>query len=125
MGRKFGEHIDIPGLRAADAAGCGDRELVLRAVSRERGDQDAKWGKQSHPDGTGGKYAQEGAETAKAVTDRAAKDGTLTWNHILTEEVLEALAETDPVKLRKELIQVAAVAVAWVEDIDSRGEIGD
>lgn len=31
------------------------------------------------------------------------------------------MAEKDPVNLRAELIQVAAVAVAWVEAIDRRG----
>jgi hypothetical protein len=34
--------------------------------------------------------------------------------------VAEALAEDDPTLLRAELIQVAAVAVAWVEAIDRR-----
>ncbi|MEY9934267.1 hypothetical protein ABH926_008932 [Catenulispora sp. GP43] len=40
---------------------------------------------------------------------------------MLLEEVYEALAEVDPAALRAELVQVAAVAAAWVEDIDSRG----
>jgi hypothetical protein len=42
----------------------------------------------------------------------------VTWAHILTEEFYEALAEADPEKLREELVQVAAVAVAWVECLD-------
>lgn len=42
------------------------------------------------------------------------------WLHILREEVAEAFAETDPVALRGELVQVAAVAVAWAEAIDRR-----
>ena len=32
----------------------------------------------------------------------------------------KALAEVEPAKLREELIQVAAVAVAWIEAIDRR-----
>jgi malonyl CoA-acyl carrier protein transacylase len=44
----------------------------------------------------------------------------VTWEHILTEEHYEAMAEEDPTRLREELIQVAAVAVAWVEAIDRR-----
>ena len=44
--------------------------------------------------------------------------GEGTWADILREEYFEALAETDPARLRVELIQVAAVAVAWVEAID-------
>ncbi|MFI1165600.1 hypothetical protein ACH4UM_18790 [Streptomyces sp. NPDC020801] len=38
----------------------------------------------------------------------------------VAEEALEALAEDDPGKLRAELVQVAAVAVAWIEAIDRR-----
>lgn len=44
----------------------------------------------------------------------------VTWRHIFLEEAFEALAETDPAKLREELIQALAVGVAWIEDIDSR-----
>ena len=45
----------------------------------------------------------------------------------VTEEIIAkdrqdgALANQSLVKLRKELIQVAAVAVAWVESLDARG----
>ena len=35
-------------------------------------------------------------------------------------ELSEALAETDPTRLRAELLQVAAVAVRWVTAIDER-----
>lgn len=42
------------------------------------------------------------------------------WRHILDEEVAEALAETDPERLRAELVQVAAVAVQWIEALDRR-----
>jgi hypothetical protein len=50
----------------------------------------------------------------------AADGGYLDWLHILREEVAEAFAESDPAKLRAELVQVAAVAVNWVEAIDRR-----
>ncbi len=43
------------------------------------------------------------------------------WRDILLEEVFEALAEEEPKELRKELVQVAAVAAQWVEAIDRRG----
>ena len=41
-----------------------------------------------------------------------------TWDGVLQEEVTEAQIEFDPAKLRVELLQVAAVAVQWVEAID-------
>jgi NTP pyrophosphatase (non-canonical NTP hydrolase) len=70
---------------------------VLKDVVAERARQDAKWGSQRHlPD--------------------------LLWHAILSEEVGEcakAILERDRENLRTELIQVAAVAVATVEAIDT------
>lgn len=93
---------------------------ILSEVAQECDRQDEKWGEQNHPDGTGGTVRVALAEAAKVQTDKAAKDGTVTWKLILGEEMLEAFAETDYAKLRTELIQVAAVAVHWVEAIDRR-----
>lgn len=109
---------------------------VLGDVDSERLRQHAKWGEQNHPDGTGphitpvaeiarGKgnaivnrhYAFGLALQAKSATDRAAAEGRVTYRDILFEEVFEAIAEDDPAKLEAELIQVAAVACAWVEKI--------
>lgn len=95
----------------------------IQDIADERVAQVEKFGDQSHlPDGTAlwGDQNFVMARRAQLQTDEAAKDGSLTWAHILTEEYWEALAETDPQKLRAELIQVAAVAVAWVEAIDRR-----
>lgn len=93
---------------------------VLRQVAAERALQDLRWGEQNHPDGTGLPGDAACAVMARAVCDRSHKAGRGTWRQILDEEVCEALAETDPARLRAELIQVAAVAVAWVEAIDRR-----
>jgi hypothetical protein len=41
------------------------------------------------------------------------------WAAILGEEVGEALQERDPVKLRAELVQVAAMAVGWISKLDN------
>lgn len=94
---------------------------VLDDIEAERMRQLAKWGRQDWPDGTS--HTAESiaqANTLKAICDVATKDGRLTWRHILREEVAEALAETDWIALRKELIQVAAVCAAWVEAGDDR-----
>jgi len=71
-------------------------------ILRERCAQDAKWGEQNHP--------------------------PLQWLAILTEEVGELAKEVNEhhwreqpntlTKLRAELVQVAAVAVAWLECLD-------
>ena len=41
--------------------------------------------------------------------------------HLLREEIAEVFVESDADRLREELIQVAALAVSWVEKIDARG----
>ena len=63
------------------------------------------------------------AHEAQEAVEEAAMAGCLSWAAILQEEVSEAVeagGEGDQVALRKELVQVAAVAVAWIEAIDRR-----
>lgn len=96
---------------------------VVCDVLNERQRQDAKWGEQNHPDGTGDDgWAGVGeiANCARNACDHAFATGGGTWRHIAMEEVAEAFAESDPAKLRVELVQAAAVLVAWVEAIDRR-----
>jgi hypothetical protein len=91
---------------------------VLGEIAGELTRQTEKWGEQNHPNGTGYDYLQIKADAARIHADVAAEDGTLTWHDILKEEVYEALAESDPHKLREELVHVAAVAAQWIEAID-------
>lgn len=93
---------------------------LCREVLGERNSQNAKWGEQNHPDGTGHFTLIEEADLARARCERAFNEGVGTWRHILNEEVTEAFAESDTEKLREELVQVAAVTVAWIEAIDRR-----
>lgn len=65
------------------------------------------------------------ADRARRQVDQAAAAGGLTWADILLEEVCEANDEDqDVTKLRAELIQVAAVAIRWVDAIDQRARDG-
>ncbi|MGI5271191.1 NUDIX hydrolase [Nonomuraea sp. CA-218870] len=98
----------------------GSLGRVLRAVADERVAQDRQWGVQEGlADGTGPRGG-DAAARARRETERASREGRLTWRHILEEEVLEAFAEEDPDRLRAELTQVAAVAVKWLQDLDRR-----
>lgn len=73
-------------------------------------------------------YGVPTAYHARSACDGAARIGQCTWAHILVEEVAEAIeagcesqqgrASVDA--LRAELVQVAAVAVSWIEAIDRR-----
>lgn len=93
---------------------------VLAEVRAERARQDAKFGEQNHPDGTGYPGSEGHADYWRQRCQTAFADDAGTWGHVLLEEVFEALAEADPAQLRTELVQVAAVAVAWAEAIDRR-----
>lgn len=93
--------------------------LTLEDVREERRMQDIRWGEQNHPDGTSPQWVLW-ADKLRDIADAHVKAGTLTWRNILDEEIAEAYTETDPARLRAELVQVAAVACAWVEAIDRR-----
>lgn len=93
---------------------------VAGEVVAERQRQHEKWGEQTHPDGTGGALAANDEIDAKRACQQAAAEGRCTWRLILDEEVREAFAESDPDRLRAELVQVAAVAASWIEAIDRR-----
>lgn len=90
-------------------------------VDAERQRQIARWGHQSHPDGTGRPGDREEADRLRAAckANGPAEDN---WRDILAEEIAEAFAETDPDLLRVELIQCAAVIQHWIHNIDDRKE---
>ena len=105
---------------------------ILDEVGRERGRQDEKFPEQKLSLGTGqGQNFQTDREyamlfdAARGQNDYSTKYGgpqLATWESVLREEFCEAMFEADPIKVRAELIQVAAVAVRIVENID-KGDI--
>lgn len=119
--------------------GTPDLGAVLFDVARERHRQDSKWGEQNHPDfyqvkdlNTGENlgpmplpqrfnyYGIQNEDDAKSDCERAFKNGKGNWCHILLEEISEAVGTTSEEKLEEELIQNAAVIVAWVQCIRRR-----
>lgn len=95
---------------------------VLNLIFGEVKRQHVLWGEQSHPDGTGAPGMKGLVEAVQEANRQREESGELTFQDILEEEFLEAVAETDPTRLKEELIQVAAVAVTWVMAIDRRGD---
>jgi hypothetical protein len=108
---------------------------ILDLIASERAAQDYKWGEQNHQDLASEigmsidsdtvrvMYASQAA-LHKRLNDARVKQGDIAWDSILLEEVYEALELAgDPSKaseLADELVQVAAVAVAWVEALKRR-----
>jgi len=77
---------------------------VLDRIVQERGYQDAKWGEQNHTDEWWlAILGEEYGEVAQAILH-----DEFGGNHAGT--------------LRAEMVQLAAVAIAWLECMDRRGE---
>lgn len=98
--------------------------VVLEDIAVERRNQINKWGYQTHPDLLDERASNRAdygwlSGVYRDRNDQAEVQDELDWTGILLEEVYEALAESDRERIRAELVQVAAVAVAWIEDIDS------
>lgn len=97
-------------------------DQVMQEVYR----QVDKWGVQRHPDGTDPfkpmsyiGLAHVIRDQARDTCNRATKEGRVAWRHIMAEEMFEAFAERESTDaLRDELIQVAAVAISWIRDLD-------
>ncbi len=95
---------------------------VLDEIVAERVRQEDRWGESNHPDTYPHfHYWMAPAERFKEITDGRARAGVCSYTDVLLEEVAEAIDEAragNKRALREELIQVAAVAVKWVEKID-------
>ena len=100
---------------------------VLAEVAAERDRQDARWGEQNHQDLPVGPpwntWSLLGAAIEALSRDQLHRGAT--WAPILMEEVGEAFQARSRDQLRAELVQVAAVAVSWVEAIDRRPTLAD
>lgn len=112
-------------------------EKVLSEVHEERKRQHLKWGEQNFPSlkniipipgnsiasavAMVNSYGLPSEFTAKKECNIAMEKGTCTFAHIAVEELCEVISCLDDEKqMRKELIQLAAVAVQWVETIDRK-----
>lgn len=104
-------------------------DLVSKILT-ERKRQEKNFPNQSLPSGTcvGSEEPQVHLKDAKAQEARTkervaylVERGELDWVAVFEEEVAEAFAATTEAELRTELIQVAAVTLRWLEDLDRHG----
>ena len=91
---------------------------IFEEFVQERQAQLAQWGDQPLELGFGGAEFRRLADQFRRECDEANEHGGVTHRHVLLEETYEALAEADYQKARDELIQVGAVVVKVIEDID-------
>ena len=94
---------------------------IFEQIAAERKRQDEKWGERNLPmlrrdsDLTTVKVYLKEYKRVNAL-DALSKDTN--WMRIFLEKIYDAFAETDPVKSREEMVQVAAVAVQIIEYLD-------
>jgi hypothetical protein len=112
----FAEYLRVP--EQAVARVRRSQSILDAVLDERRRAEKIHPGTDDMPDGTGGGGRQTWERIAKIHCDRAAREGTLTFADVLDEEASEALAETDPLKLREELVQVMAVCLRWVDRLD-------
>jgi hypothetical protein len=119
---------------------CPGLARVLADVAEERRRQDEKWGPpqargytdvsergpgfHDAPEIVAARHGIPTADVARNACEEAMASKTCSWAHVLTEELAEAVEVGAQYvagkKLRKELVQIAAVAIAWIEDLDGR-----
>lgn len=109
--------------------------VVLNAVRDERARQFAQYGtNEDLKDGTGEPWLEPLSFQDAAHIENVLRfdyevyektRGTITWMHLVREEVAEAFAEMDPERLREEVLQIAALCVSWVEKMDARPTVND
>jgi hypothetical protein len=103
-------------------------ESVLYEILEERKNQHDKWGEQNHPiiygdqkniDRINRLYFDK-AEAQKYSNNKPDLDHPISWLEIIAEEFCEIFAESDFKKQRAELVQMVAVGVQMIENIDRR-----
>lgn len=108
------------------------QELLAR-VGQEMERQVAKWGYQNHPsyflpdvfEVSVEHDIELTTEFTKALCDERLSAADCSWQDIMNEELMEARDEAiagNTEALKTELIQIAAVALSWIESIERNGK---
>lgn len=104
---------------------------LFAELAQERARQDEKWGEQNHPsvrlrqgsgNFAGSAICQDLGIPSEGRTKELCKlhvnRGDLSWADIALEEFAEAVSAPDDKLRREELVQLAAVVLAWIECLD-------
>lgn len=93
-------------------------EGVLAEAAAEREAQFKQWGAQELPMGFGSPSYRQLAATMREGRDFAAKQGQVTYEQILLTAFYDVLGEPDQEKARDQLLQLIAVGVQAIQEID-------
>lgn len=105
-------------------------KTIFEEIYDEEERQNSKWGIQTHPLNSyhfypdwdmlrlSEHYEIPTISRAQQINDTLDGSGQITWASILQEEVSEAILSRDPKLMRTELIQVAALCVQMIKQID-------
>src|ERR1700744_795478 len=116
-----GHYVDATPLLVVKALdGQAERELDLFLDMMEEVNRSVELhGEQDLPMGSGPQW-KSFADGARTECDRVTAEGTVTWRHIITEEMWEAMAEEDWPACRTELIQTAAMIFKCIANGDAK-----
>jgi len=110
-------------------------ENVFEEIREERKRQEEKWGEQNHPsldqvllnrdrgcepERMCEEYEIPTEARAKFLCSLAEERKQQTFARIAVEELCEAVSAESEVRVRAEVVQLAAVCVKWIEAIDRR-----
>ena len=87
---------------------------IFQEILIERKRQKQKWEEQNLKSGCNKKKYKLLSDYFKIVYETNVKIKQVSWADILLKEIYEALAEDDTVKIKKELIQSAAIIIAMI-----------
>jgi hypothetical protein len=116
------EHLILRGFNPPEVRGALASLPTIVEILAERARQELKFGRQLHEDGCGPgmpvvhfSECVVNSEVEEAARNLVESSDDPTWSMILDEEVWETKA-ADGDSIDREIIQVAAVAVAWHTD---------
>lgn len=109
------EEYPFPRLDMAGVLNVFEFDLLPQRWSQLR-----MFGPQAYPDGTGGGTLQKAATLSAAQCEHAFEHGHPTWRDVIMEKFYVAIASQNHRDLREGLVELGAIVVAWIEDLDRR-----
>ena len=109
--------------RSSDSVGLSSKMWkIAKEIEAERKQKDEKFGEQNYQVRVSLTEIPGFDHALEYFRKQNSNPLKITWHTIIMEEVSKAFAETDFVKMREEMIHVAAIAVQIIEYLDRRAD---